>query len=196
MLPLSTDFPCLLIFSSGHLVICHFPIFGLCLYTLTHPHTLISPLYPTQDQPCQGQPTQGPFQPCTAISVTWRFLRPFFALPASHHPRFRVGSIPSTPCPHGLHVLVADAICELPAPCPHSAPQHWVPLPMLYDAMSYIDPETGRSRGYMRLASNPLMDSVLLTLDLRTDGWRPADCFIRLEAPALVQVRTGGRWVL
>ncbi|GIL44462.1 hypothetical protein Vafri_1923 [Volvox africanus] len=58
---------------------------------------------------------------------------------------------------------------------------------MLYDAMSYVDPETGRPRGYMRLASNPLLDSVLLTLDLGSDGWRPADRFVRMEAPALVE---------
>ncbi|GLC33020.1 hypothetical protein PLESTM_000015300 [Pleodorina starrii] len=67
-------------------------------------------------------------------------------------------------------------------------PPHWVPLAMLYDAMSYIDPETGKPRGYMRLASNPLLDSVLLTLDLRSDAWRPADRFVRLEAPALVRM--------
>ncbi|GIL75770.1 hypothetical protein Vretifemale_5501 [Volvox reticuliferus] len=66
-------------------------------------------------------------------------------------------------------------------------PPHWVPLPMLYNAMSYLDPETDRPRGYMRLASNPLLDSVLLTLDLGSDGWRPADRFVRMEAPALVE---------
>lgn len=57
--------------------------------------------------------------------------------------------------------------------------------------MSYIDPETGRPRGYMRLASNPLLDSVLLTLDVRSEGWRPADAFVRQGAPELVQVRAG-----
>ncbi|KXZ56469.1 hypothetical protein GPECTOR_1g42 [Gonium pectorale] len=66
-------------------------------------------------------------------------------------------------------------------------PPHWVPLPLLYHAMSYIDPETGRPRGYMRLSSNPLLDSVLLTLDVRSSGWRAADEFVRAGAPALVQ---------
>ncbi len=67
-----------------------------------------------------------------------------------------------------------------------------MPLPLLYNAMSYIDPETGRPRGYMRLASNPLLDSVLLTLDIRSHAWRGADAFIRQQAPALVEV---GGWV-
>ncbi|KAG2486905.1 hypothetical protein HYH03_014405 [Edaphochlamys debaryana] len=68
-------------------------------------------------------------------------------------------------------------------------PPHWVPLPMLYHAMSYLDPETGRPRGYMRLATNPLLDSVLLTLDVRSaeGAWRRADAFLRTDAPALVQ---------
>ena len=32
-------------------------------------------------------------------------------------------------------------------------PPHWVPLPMLFDAMGYPDPETGKPRGYMRLSA-------------------------------------------
>ncbi len=74
--------------------------------------------------------------------------------------------------------------------------QHWVPLPMLYHAMSYIDPETGRPRGHMRMASNPLLDSVLLSLDVRSDGWRRADEFVRQGAPALVRVSRQGCGVL
>ncbi|KAG2450417.1 hypothetical protein HYH02_004919 [Chlamydomonas schloesseri] len=68
-------------------------------------------------------------------------------------------------------------------------PPHWVPLPMLYHAMSYVDKVTGRPRGFMRLASNPLLDSVLLTCDVRSpaQAWRPAEAFVRTGATALVQ---------
>lgn len=83
---------------------------------------------------------------------------------------------------HGTSQLLA--VPNVPVP----PLQHWVPLPMLYHAMSYIDPETGRPRGHMRMASNPLLDSVLLSLDVRSDGWRRADEFVRQGAPALVRV--------
>jgi hypothetical protein len=53
-------------------------------------------------------------------------------------------------------------------------PPHWVPLPLLYDAMAHLDPATGRPRGFMRLGLQPRLDSVLFTLDLRHPGWREA----------------------
>lgn len=66
---------------------------------------------------------------------------------------------------------------------------------MLYHGMSYVDKVTGRPRGYMRLASNPLLDSVLLTCDVRSapEDWRPAEAFVRSGAAALVQVRVCGK---
>jgi glutathione gamma-glutamylcysteinyltransferase len=52
-------------------------------------------------------------------------------------------------------------------------PPHWVPLPMLYEAMGAIDPTTGQPRGYLRLSANVRPDSVLFTLDIRPDGSWP-----------------------
>jgi hypothetical protein len=70
-------------------------------------------------------------------------------------------------------------------------PPHWVPLPMLYEAMGAIDPATGQPRGYLRLSANVRPDSVLFTLDIRPDGsWREAEAFIQSTAPQLVQVCT------
>lgn len=51
-------------------------------------------------------------------------------------------------CPHARRtedsVLIMDT-----ARFKH--PPHWVPLPMLWEAMKRVDPETGRSRGFMVL---------------------------------------------
>lgn len=82
-------------------------------------------------------------------------------------------------------------VCLFP-PSPHQArfkyPPHWVPLPMLYEAMSAVDPTTGQPRGYLRLSANARPDSVLFTLDIRPDGsWRQAEAFIQSTAPELVQ---------
>ncbi len=64
-----------------------------------------------------------------------------------------------------------------------------MPVPLLYNAMSYPDSETKQPRGYMRLASHPLLDSVLLTLDVRAQGWRQAHDFMVSEAANVVKVR-------
>ena len=73
-------------------------------------------------------------------------------------------------------------------------PPHWVPLPMLYDAMSAVDPTTGKPRGFLRLAADARQDSVLFTLDIRSDGWwRDAEKFIQQQAPLVLKVREGLR---
>lgn len=66
-------------------------------------------------------------------------------------------------------------------------PPHWVPLPLLFDAMAAIDAATGRPRGYMLLGSEQLLDSVLFTLDVHSAAWHDADRFIRHRAPEHVR---------
>lgn len=61
-------------------------------------------------------------------------------------------------------------------------PPHWLPVPMLYDAMSLLDAVTGQPRGYLRLAAHMLLDSVLFSLDIRTEQWREAGQFISRTA--------------
>jgi glutathione gamma-glutamylcysteinyltransferase len=46
-------------------------------------------------------------------------------------------------------------------------PPHWVLLEDLYNAMEATDSVTGKSRGFMRIALAPRLDSVLFTLDVR-----------------------------
>lgn len=67
-------------------------------------------------------------------------------------------------------------------------PPHWVPLPMLYEAMQYVDPVTGQPRGFLRISARPLLDSVLLTLDIRSNKWQAANEFVRTTAPRMLQV--------
>lgn len=70
---------------------------------------------------------------------------------------------------------------------------------MLYEAMAAVDPTTGLSRGFLRLAADTRPDSVLFTLDIRSDGWwRDAERFITQQAPLVLQVgwqcRQGAGW--
>jgi hypothetical protein len=70
-------------------------------------------------------------------------------------------------------------------------PPHWVPLPMLYEAMQYVDPVTGQPRGFLRISARPLLDSVLLTLDIRSNKWHAAHRFMSATVPKMLQVRAG-----
>jgi glutathione gamma-glutamylcysteinyltransferase len=67
-------------------------------------------------------------------------------------------------------------------------PPHWVPLPMLYDAMRHVDSATGQPRGYLRMSAVPLLGSVLFTLDVRSSQWQRANCWLREEVPQVMQV--------
>ncbi|GBF98758.1 glutathione gamma-glutamylcysteinyltransferase [Raphidocelis subcapitata] len=66
-------------------------------------------------------------------------------------------------------------------------PPHWVPIPLLFEAMAAVDAATGAPRGYLRLGAEEWPDSVLFTLDLRGGGWREAAEFGHAGAPALVE---------
>lgn len=44
-------------------------------------------------------------------------------------------------------------------------PPHWVPVPLLWEAMQTVDPETQRSRGYMVVAKGMVSESLLFTID-------------------------------
>ncbi|KAI8100441.1 hypothetical protein M9435_006925 [Picochlorum sp. BPE23] len=64
-------------------------------------------------------------------------------------------------------------------------PPHWVPVPMLYDAMEYIDPTTNKSRGFMKVSATPILQSVLFALDVR-DSWEDAHHFITTTMPEIL----------
>ena len=64
-------------------------------------------------------------------------------------------------------------------------PPHWVPLTMLYEAMSCLDPVTGLPRGYLLMSSHPLLDSAMFTLDIRQEGWQTARSYANAMPSAL-----------
>ena len=43
-------------------------------------------------------------------------------------------------------------------------PPHWVPLSMLYEAMAYEDPTTGKPRGFLKVTASRTLQSVLFAL--------------------------------
>ena len=67
-------------------------------------------------------------------------------------------------------------------------PPHWVPLPLLHEAMSHLDPSTGLPRGYLHLSSHPLLDSAMFTLDIRPDGWEAARDFVQTMPSLLADI--------
>lgn len=50
-------------------------------------------------------------------------------------------------------------------------PPHWVPLPLLWEAMNTIDNATGQSRGFMIISRPQKATCILYTLSCRHPGW-------------------------
>lgn len=66
-------------------------------------------------------------------------------------------------------------------------PPHWVPLPTLFHAMSYVDATTGRPRGYMMVRNKPMLESVMFTLGIRAAGWEKGHVFLTRGALAAAE---------
>lgn len=69
-------------------------------------------------------------------------------------------------------------------------PPHWVPLPMLYDAMEYRDPTTGKPRGFIKVTSSPVLQSVLFALNVgreEVDATLIARTFVSQSIPDILQ---------
>ena len=74
-------------------------------------------------------------------------------------------------------------------------PPHWVPLSLLYEAMSHLDPVTSLPRGYLLMSSHPLLDSAMFTLDICQEGWQQARGYadsLPLTLKALLLAAEGG----
>lgn len=65
-------------------------------------------------------------------------------------------------------------------------PPHWVPLAELYQAMAAVDPATGMARGFIRLAANPKLDSVMFTLNRPTRAWQQVRAFMDNTLPDIL----------
>ncbi len=103
-------------------------------------------------------------------------------------PRLPLLHMPPTP-PHPVCVCVCVCVCVRVCVCPQARfkyPPHWVPLPMLYEAMQYVDPVTQLPRGYLRMSAQPLLASVLFTLDVRSSQWQLASGWLRSTGPQLL----------
>ena len=81
-------------------------------------------------------------------------------------------------------------------------PPHWVPLPTLWQAMTDLDPATGRARGWIVLDRGQQRTTTLFYRLSAGDGLGPLVTTLLEEAPALLAAATGetpeallGGWV-
>ncbi|DBB18600.1 TPA: hypothetical protein ACH3X3_000227 [Trebouxia sp. C0006] len=65
-------------------------------------------------------------------------------------------------------------------------PPHWVPMAQLHQAMAAVDPATGKARGFIRLAANPKLDSVMFTLKRPTRAWQQVRTFMDTTLPDIL----------
>lgn len=59
-------------------------------------------------------------------------------------------------------------------------PPHWTPIDQLFQAMLPVDPQSGRSRGWVTLSADPGARPLFLSLGVPTVGWR--ETFEKLRA--------------
>ncbi len=64
-------------------------------------------------------------------------------------------------------------------------PPHWIPIALLHEAMSHLDPVSGLPRGFLVLSAQPQLNSVLFTLGMRKGGWEQARSYAN-QIPALL----------
>lgn len=69
-------------------------------------------------------------------------------------------------------------------------PPHWVPLPMLYQAMEYVDPTTQSPRGFLKVTAAPVLQSVLFALDVQqVSHWQASQVYLEETLQSLLQQR-------
>ncbi len=66
-------------------------------------------------------------------------------------------------------------------------PPHWVPLPLLWEAMQPPDPATGKSRGYLRIRRGEEAGVSLCRVTSSPSAWRALSAEIREELPAALE---------
>ncbi|KAK7378489.1 hypothetical protein VNO80_03931 [Phaseolus coccineus] len=66
-------------------------------------------------------------------------------------------------------------------------PPHWVPLTLLWEAMSTIDQSTGLRRGYMVISRLKRAPSILYTVSCRHEGWSRVAKFLTEDVPQLLK---------
>jgi glutathione gamma-glutamylcysteinyltransferase len=68
-------------------------------------------------------------------------------------------------------------------------PPHWVPLSMLYEAMAYEDPSTGKPRGFLKVMASRTLHSVLFALDCSVEDakWLALRRWVDEDVKGIVQ---------
>ncbi|KAH7298003.1 hypothetical protein KP509_25G022900 [Ceratopteris richardii] len=66
-------------------------------------------------------------------------------------------------------------------------PPHWIPLPLLWEAMNSIDEVTGKSRGFMMIFKRSKAPCYLFTLSCKDEHWRAICKYVLVEVPQLLR---------
>jgi len=70
-------------------------------------------------------------------------------------------------------------------------PPHWVSLPLLFEAMGRTDPDTGLTRGYIKLTKAP-GESLAFTVDVKNRGWVDGYRLVAETLPSMVAASEHG----
>lgn len=66
-------------------------------------------------------------------------------------------------------------------------PPHWVPLPLLWEAMSTIDETTQQHRGFMLISKRCEGSSLLYTLSCKHESWESISKYLMEQVPELLK---------
>eukprot|EP00850_Spirogloea_muscicola_P008412 SM000044S16059 [mRNA] locus=s44:744219:747633:- [translate_table: standard] len=65
-------------------------------------------------------------------------------------------------------------------------PPHWIPVSMLWEAMSTIDGKTGLTRGFMVISKPAKAPSILFTLSCKDERWARLSIYFVQQLPAIL----------
>ncbi|GLJ32658.1 hypothetical protein SUGI_0657090 [Cryptomeria japonica] len=66
-------------------------------------------------------------------------------------------------------------------------PPHWVPIPLLWEAMNTIDESTQHHRGFMLISKREQAPSLLYTLSCKHESWKGISKYFMEEVPQLLK---------
>ncbi|PAN32842.1 hypothetical protein PAHAL_5G516000 [Panicum hallii] len=69
-------------------------------------------------------------------------------------------------------------------------PPHWVPLPLLWEAMNTIDESTGLLRGFMLISRHNAAPSALYTVSCRDESWKSMAKYCVKDLPNILKAES------
>ncbi|KAG8068705.1 hypothetical protein GUJ93_ZPchr0005g16049 [Zizania palustris] len=66
-------------------------------------------------------------------------------------------------------------------------PPHWVPLPLLWEAINTIDEATGLLRGFMLISRNTTAPSLIYAVNCRDESWKSVEKYCTEDLPNLLK---------